>query len=140
MREFRSAYGDRNRVAVSFPEEGLTEQHHKVSCDIKSIIRQYDRTGLIQNVNKAQAFYGDFTAVNEFQESLNLVKAAQDHFMSLPSDLRRRFDNDPGKYLEFVSNPDNRDEMEKLGMIEPKAPSNQPEVKKTDSDAPAATE
>ena len=93
-----------------------TEQHHKSLCDINNIIKQYDKTGLITHVNKAIAQYGDFTEVNEYQESLNLVMEAQEAFNALPAAIRARFENDPGQFLEFATNPANADEMVELGL------------------------
>jgi phage internal scaffolding protein len=121
---FRSAYSPRVKVALSFlDEEGNplstpTQQHMKAEVDINNILRQYDRTGLITHVNNATAQYGDFTEVNEYQESLNRVIAAQDAFAALPSNVRKRFANDPGEFFEFATNPDNFDAMVELGLAE----------------------
>lgn len=127
--EFKTPYdGKRHRVSLSFLDEegeqktGLTEQHHKKDCDINHILRTYDKTGLITHVNTAQAHYGDFTIVNEYQESLNLVMAAQEDFLAMPADIRKKFDNDPGQFMEFVTNPDNLDEMRELGLAVKAAP------------------
>lgn len=98
------------------PMESVTQQQFKKQCDINHILKQYDKTGLITHVNEAKAFYGDYTEVNEYQESLNLVIRAQDNFMSLPSKIRNKFHNNPGEYLEFVSNPENQEEMYELGL------------------------
>lgn len=120
--------GKRYASSISFldengdPSVGLTEQCHKDLCDIEKILDRYDRTGLITHVNKAKANYGDFTLVNEYQESLNLVLEAQDAFDDLPSAIRKRFGNDPGAFFEFVTNPDNGGELVKMGLA------NAPEV------------
>ena len=98
------------------PEESLTEQHHKDSCDVIKILKQYDRTGLITHVNKSVAQYGDFTEINEYQDSLNLVNSATDAFMELPSEIRKRFGNDPGLFFEFATNPANKAELVKMGL------------------------
>ena len=86
-----------------------TQQHAKAECDINNILRQYDRTGLITHINTATAQYGDFTEVNEYQESLNMVMNAQEAFMALPSAIRKQFENDPGQFFEFATNPENQD-------------------------------
>jgi phage internal scaffolding protein len=118
--------GKRHRVSISFLDEegnpavGRTEQHHKSECDIDNIIRKYDKTGLISHVNTAVAQYGDFTEVNEYQESLNMVINAQNAFMELPSEIRKRFGNDPGEFFEFATDPDNHDELVKLGLANAK--------------------
>jgi phage internal scaffolding protein len=114
---FKTAYGKRERVSFETVGESLTQQHFKQEVDLKNIIRKYDRTGLIQNVRKGQAMYGDFTAsVNEYADALNLVIAAQENFAQLPSEIREAFGNDPGRYLEEVGNPDNDEKMYELGL------------------------
>lgn len=114
----------RKRVTLDFndadgnPLPCRTEQHHKDLCDITKIIKGMDADQLVQHVSQQKAFYGDFTITNEYKESLDFVKKAQDEFMELPSDLRLEFDNDPGLFLEFVSNPDNREKMTEMGLME----------------------
>lgn len=115
--------GIRKRVALSFideetgePQVSLTEQHHKTECDIRTIIKRYDKTGLINHVNSAKAEYGDFTMVNEYQDALNTVINAQNAFDELPSDVRKKFNNDPGAFFEYATNPDNLDGMVELGL------------------------
>ena len=115
---FQTAYGERNRVTLECPEDVITEQHHKDACSISQILSMYDKNGLITHVNRSKAQYGDFTQVNEYQESLNMVIRAQDAFSELPSDIRKRFQNDPGQFFEFATNPDNQEEMVKLGLAE----------------------
>lgn len=119
MNKFRTAYdGQRGRVAIVFPETGRTKQAHKTECDINHIIKRYDKTGLIAHVNESTAVYGDFTDINEYQQSLNRVIEAQEAFMDLPSNVRKRFSNDPGEFFEFCTNPANMDEMIALGLAE----------------------
>lgn len=127
MITFRTAYSTPVRSTVDFlDEEGnylpdaepMTEQCHRALCDVNTILKQYDKTGLITHVNTAKAQYGDFTQVNEYQESLNLVIRAQDAFDGLPSHIRKRFGNDPGTFLEFATDPSNGDAMVEMGLAE----------------------
>ena len=107
------------RVGLDCSEdEGKTEQHHKDRCNITTILKKYDKTGLITHVNNAVAHYGDYTEVNEYKEACNLVITAENNFMSLPSDVRKRFGNDPGEFFEFATDPANLDEMINLGLAE----------------------
>lgn len=99
--------------------EVITEQHHKKFCDVNHILRQYDKTGLLTHINNARAHYGDFTQANEYREALDLVIAAQDAFQEVPSAIRKRFGNDPGEFMEFVTNPENADEARKMGLLDP---------------------
>lgn len=96
--------------------KSMTEQTHKKDCDINTIIKRYNRTGILaQRLSKG--VYGDFTNVTDFQTSLNRVRDAQQDFLALPSDLRKRFRNDPGELIEFISDPNNRKEAIALGLI-----------------------
>lgn len=122
--KFRTAYSKPVKVVVDFtdidgnPLPTPTQQHAKAECDINNILKQYDRTGLITHINSAKAQYGDFTEVNEYQESLNRVMMAQEAFMELPSAIRKQFENDPGQFFEFATNPDNQDAMVEMGLAE----------------------
>lgn len=104
---------------ICFPPVGLTKQCFADECDIGNIMARFDKTGLIEHVNKFQGDYGDFTGAQEYQESLNQVMAAEDMFMSLPAKVRAKFENDPGQFLDFVGNPDNLSEMVDLGLANP---------------------
>jgi len=135
---FRTAYSKKNRCYAKpdLDEDGnvvsLTKVAHKDECDVNNVLRRYDQTGLITHVNTAVARYGDFSEINEYQESLNLVIEAQQSFGALPSAIRERFANNPGKFLEFVTNPANIDEMCDLGLAEKRSPEptlNQPTPK-----------
>lgn len=49
--------------------------------------------------------------------------------MTLPPEIRTRFDNDPGKLIDFVADPDNRQEAQELGIVNPAPePAKPPEV------------
>jgi phage internal scaffolding protein len=123
--KFASAYQNHKKSPIVFHDEegnhdGRTEQHHKDLVDIHKIIHTYDKTGIIQHVSKAKAEYGDFTMINEYQEALNTVIRSQDAFDALPAKVRQRFGNDPGQFLEFITNPENATEAVKLGLAEEK--------------------
>lgn len=117
--KFRSAYSGQERLPFETEGESMTQQAPKHEADIRNIIKKYDRTGLIANVNRGAAKYGDFSEVNEYRESLDIVREANESFMQIPSDIREKFNNDAGEFFEFVTNPDNADEMVELGLREP---------------------
>lgn len=98
--------------------ENPTQQHLKDATDINLILKRYDRDGVLTHVNQARAIYGDFTIVSEYQEALDYVADAQERFAELPSGIRKRFQNDPGQFVEFVTNPANLPEMYDLGLAE----------------------
>lgn len=107
--KFKTAYDPHKPCFFHTEGESLTQQHFQEECDIINIIKRHDRNGIIEHVHRGKARYGDFSEVTDYREALDLVKSAQEEFNQIPSDIRKRFDNNPGKFYEFVSNPDNKD-------------------------------
>lgn len=118
MREFCKRPGKMD--ADGFPIY-YVEQSQRDQCDINKIIRKYDKTGLITHVRNVEARYGDVTGL-EFKTAMDRVIEMQQLFDQMPSHIRKRFSNDPALYLEFMENPENRDEAIKLGLILPETP------------------
>jgi phage internal scaffolding protein len=115
--KFKSAYQPHPRHPASIRGISLAHQAMAPECDINTIMKRYERTGVLEHRNRFEATYSDFTnAPSDYQESMNAVLAAEEMFSSLPSKIRRRFHNDPGAFLDYVSNPDNLDEMIALGL------------------------
>lgn len=121
---FRTAYSGPVKSQFNTVGESMTQQHFAQEADIGNIIRKHDRTGLIEHVARGIAQYGDYTQVNEYRESLDIVNSATDSFMELPSDIRAKFYNDPGEFFEFATDPKNAEKMVQLGLAEapPSAP------------------
>lgn len=119
--EFRSAYSDKSRSITPIVGESMTKQNHKNECDINFIMSKHAKTGLITHVSNKAPQYGEYETI-DYKEAMNLVISAQESFDSLPATLRKRFGNDPNEYFQFVHDPDNRDEMIKMGLIKPSEP------------------
>ena len=47
------------------------------------------------------------------------MNTAYGMFMELDAKQRERFENDPGKFVEFVQDDKNLDEAEELGFLDP---------------------
>lgn len=108
------------RVSVDASAGGRTKQSFKETVDINRIMSRYERTGMLEHVAKYEGDYGDFTDVpTSYHEAMLQVRRADEMFMSLPAKVRKRFANDPGEFLAFVENPENRDEMHELGLLKP---------------------
>lgn len=113
---FRSAYSDKPRVKFATVGASRTKQAMKQECDINFIVDRYRRTGVLQHVKESPGSYGDFEAM-EYQEALNTVMKAQSDFNALPSAVRNRFANEPALFLEFIRDPANIEEAQKLGLL-----------------------
>lgn len=104
-------------VGLLCDDPSLTKQADAAACDINKIMAKYERSGLLLHVNQNQAMYADVSSVPDYQGALEIVRKADDMFASLPAEIRAKFDNDPAEYLRFVSDPANKDTMDKLGML-----------------------
>ena len=107
-----------NESGLRCEDASLTQQHQKDQADINYIIEQFNVTGILPT-GPVSPQYGDFSGISDYQSALNAVIDAQDEFMSLPANLRARFENDPSNLINFLSNEENRQEAIELGLIEP---------------------
>lgn len=99
-----------------FMQPSRARQEFKDECDINVLMRKYQKTGIIEHVARIGGRYGDFLSAPDYHAAMNAVLAAQDAFASLPAAIRSRFENDPERFLEFVHDPDNADELVQLGL------------------------
>jgi phage internal scaffolding protein len=116
-----------NESGLACEEPSLTQQHFKDETDINNILRQFNVTGLLPE-NALSPRYGDFTGINDYQSALNAVIAAEDGFMALPADLRARFSNNPEELINFLDNPENKDEAIRLGLLDQKLIENEVKI------------
>lgn len=114
---------DEISVPIDLSGNSLTQQNFKDECDINNIMARFQKTGVLDHVNKHQGDYGDYTDLPvDFADAQNLVLRAQAMFMELPARVRERFGNDAGEFLSAVEDPDRRGELEELGLLEGKEP------------------
>ena len=106
-----------NESGLACEEPTLAQQQYKDESDINNILRQFNITGQLPVALSPR--YGDFTGISDYKTALDRVIAADEEFMSLPAELRARFDNEPANLIEFLDNEGNRAEAEKLGLVAP---------------------
>ena len=95
------------------------------------------------NINRNPGRYVDISDITDIRDAMDRINEANDHFMDLPSNIRERFKNNPTDFYEFAMNPDNMDEMVRLGIAN--APSyDEPEIEvdipQRDSSTPVVEE
>jgi phage internal scaffolding protein len=123
-RVIRKGKGKDCQAAIEAGEEVRVEQSHKEEVDINNIVRKHG-ADYIQKVAKLSEWRYDDVTGNDFQESMNALIKARDTFADVPSSIRKQFDNDPAKFLDFVQNPDNAAAMVEMGLAvkqEPEPP------------------
>lgn len=120
--------------------DGLTKQNHKDECDVNLILSKYQKTGVLQHRQQFEPQYDDATGY-DFQDAMNLVISSQNMFNELPSSMRKKFENNPVKFMNFVNNPENQDQMIEMGLATDNrpAPTQPVEVIITNPETPPIT-
>lgn len=97
-------------------DKSRTQQKFKDEVDINTIAKRFGLTGELPS-NVPMVLQGDFTNVTDFHGAMELIVQARESFDAQPAAVRARFDNDPQKFLDFVSEKENLDEAIKLGLV-----------------------
>ena len=102
----------------------------------------FERFGLSGELpeNLQMPVFADFREeVSDYHSAMNVLAKARDEFMTLPANLRARFENDPQRLMEFLGDDKNRDEAVSLGLVRPAPVSPGPlEVRVVPDPPPAA--
>ena len=134
-RHVRAPYEPYNDPGVDCSDDpGVTDGSQAAELDVNQIIRRAQKSGILPGVD-VERVYADVSNSVDYHKALNLILNANDQFMSLEAEIRARFENDPAKFMDFVHDPKNVDEMIELGLAERvDAPTPQPAA----PEAPAA--
>jgi len=110
-----------SKGAIKFTEPSLTVKSAGGETDINSMVARARATGQWLNQERREPMYVDCTIARDYQTALERVRAVEDVFDGLGSAVRDRFANRPLKMVEFLLDPKNREEGERLGLLKPKA-------------------
>ena len=116
-------------------DRSLARQEFREECDINTIVARFGLSGELPSGVVAPQ-YGDFRSIGSYHDAMNAVARANEAFDAMPAEVRSRFQNDPGQFVDFVGNPENRLEAEKMGLVVPR-PQVEPAAAAPGSDAPA---
>lgn len=120
-----------NRTALTCPEETKTQQHLAEEADINTIVNRFLKTGIMPPVRTPPS-YADFEDVTDFQGAMNAINLAKESFMALPAAVRATFQNDPGKFVDYVDHcfdTGDLDPLRDMGLAVNTAPDSRPEGK-----------
>ena len=105
------------RSRVDFSESpSMTEQSHSRGCDIHNIMSKYEKTGGIDHEKQYQGQYLDLPSSPDFHAAMNTIAQANSMFESVPSDIRKKFHNDPAQYIAFMQNAENYEKIVEMGL------------------------
>lgn len=88
--------------------EGQTNVYEKIQAfkdevDLENILRRVTDTGDVTLLNKRQGVYLDITETpKNLIDATNMLNRAEKEFMSLPVEVREKFENNFNKYLALA--------------------------------------
>lgn len=128
----------RPRSGITFIEPSMAEQSHKDAVNVNKIMRRYTLTGILEHENRNSPRYNDNTAC-DYHDAMNRVAATNELFMQLPSAIRKKFDNDPANWLDYIQDPANpslskatKEHMSEANVSEAETPAPSPETEAID--------
>lgn len=104
-----------NATGLECKDASRTVQDQARDADINTIVRNFGVTGKVP-ANIRAPMEGDFTEVGDYRSCLDAIRATDEAFAAMPSDLRSRLDNDPARFVDYCADPANVDEMKKYGL------------------------
>lgn len=146
--KIRSAYdADLNDhdTGLICPEPTLTKQADAAACDVNLIVSRWLKSGGAMDLSQRVGQFLDVSDIPDFHACQSFIASANSLFGSLSSEIREKFDNDPGQFLSFASDPANEEALSSMGIIPPIKPvegaghSNSPQATSTggaSADAP----
>ena len=108
----------RARTALYCLDESRAIQSQAEDADINVLVRRFGVTGLMSQ-NYVQPNYIESDEVFDYQEARNLLIEASRNFMLIPAELRREFDNDPIRFVEFAQDEKNLPRLREMGLAKP---------------------
>lgn len=129
--DFATAYGPKNAKKQFFDEPSRAKQSFRDECDINNIIAHVRNRGTVTHLNDKQPLYGYAPSV-DLRESLELSMNAIDSFEELPARIRKEFDNDPVRFVEFIENPENIDQLREWDLLAPEKHISQDDLESTE--------
>ena len=107
--------GSRRIVHIN-KEKSRVKQSFKTESDINNIVKRYNPKLLLQQMVDPNA-YGDFSAITDLHSAKNLIIEAEEKFLTLPSKVRKAFDNDPQKLIDAFNDPNSKKILQDLGLL-----------------------
>lgn len=94
----------------------LTVQSFGYETDINNIVQGCGSSFPSRQI-QPQTEIGHFKP-GQYEEAMMIAANARSQFEELPSDVRLKFNNDPGQLINFLNDSKNDDEAVKLGLKE----------------------
>ena len=83
---------------------------------MRNILHKYEKTGILEHTASHGGTYLDYPDQADFHAAMNTIAKAEEMFLTVPAEIRKKFGNDPAEFCDFMQNPENRDKIEKMGF------------------------
>lgn len=113
---YAGSYNERGQVELK--EDGTEDLYAYIqsfadSTDIHAILRRFEN-GEVDVLEKVQGFYGDITGMpRTYAEALQRIADSEKVFMSLPVDVRAKFNH---SFSEFLAASQDADFLDRIGL------------------------
>lgn len=130
----------RNRFSTQNNQKSVTNQKWKKTSDIKHIVKK-NRIARLNQINpnlvetRTEAI-AVFDTAESYHDKMNQCVNAQNVFKQLPAELQKKFAFDVANMIDFMQDPQNKQECEKLGLL----PRDMKDVKYEDKEGKDITE
>lgn len=140
--DFRKSNGADHSFKTVGPS--LTRQEFAEECDINTLMARYEGHVIGGPGNLPVVGPDNFvdwtTQPQTLLEYMDVMRTAEQAFMSLPAVVRKEFDNDPVEFVAFAADPENQAQMATWGLAEPVKPPPAPEPAPAASAPPAPSQ
>lgn len=110
-------FHDGKKWATSNTAPSRTLQSDAKGANLNEVVRRFNMTGQLP-VPRAVPRYMDLVNQPDFRGAMQVIVEAREAFEALPALIRERFGS-PAAYVDFCDNPENKEEMIKLGLAKP---------------------
>ena len=113
---YSGSYNERGQIELK--DDGTEDlyayiQSFAESTDIHAILRRFEN-GEVDVLEKVQGFYGDITEMpHTYAEALQRIADSEKVFMSLPVDVRAKFNH---SFSEFLAASQDADFLDRIGL------------------------
>lgn len=110
----------------------MTDPSLAPELDINNIVARYKKTGQLPQelLNTEQLQYVDVSGAIDYNDAMIKTKRAEQHFLTLPSEIRQLLKNNPQNLEEYVKH------QEKLALEQQNANEKQNQKQKTNAKNP----
>lgn len=108
---------ERTGEVTQVAEQSRTKQEFLRDADISVMYERFFSGGSLE-VNKLEPKFLDLSELPSFDESQRLLADVGSQFRVQPAAFRAEFDNDESIFVDWILDPENRDEAIELGVLE----------------------